>query len=146
MARMEGSRKMSKKVTPHEALIYLMVVTSAADSDMSDRELFTVGEIVRTLPVFEDFDDGRLVDIAEECTPLLEAEDGLDELLEIVSASLPDNLHETAYAICCDVVAVDGTADQEELRILELIRHGLNVDRLSAAAIERGARARYARL
>ena len=141
MARMEGSRKMSKKVTPHEALIYLMVVTSAADSDMSDRELFTVGEIVRTLPVFEDFDDGRLVDIAEECTPLLEAEDGLDELLEIVSAS-----HETAYAICCDVVAVDGTADQEELRILELIRHGLNVDRLSAAAIERGARARYARL
>ena len=42
-----------------------------------------------------------------------------------------------------DVVAADGDASQEELRMLEMIRHRLDVDRLSAAAIERGARARH---
>ena len=41
------------------------------------------------------------------------------------------------------IVAVDGEATQEELRILDLIRHRLNIDRLIAAAIERGAKARF---
>ena len=39
--------------------------------------------------------------------------------------------------------AADGLATQEELRLLELLRHRLDVGRLEAAAIERGARARH---
>ncbi len=134
---------MSQTVSPHTALIYLKVTTSAADADMTDRELMTMGDIVRMLPVFRGFDMDTLATTAEECAPLLDKEDGLDEVLDIVSDSLPERLHETAYAICCDIVAADGTADQEELRILELIRHRLDVDRLAAAGIERGARARH---
>jgi hypothetical protein len=56
---------------------------------------------------------------------------------------LPEKLRETAYAIACDVVAVDLTASQEELRLLEMLRHRIGVDRLAAAGIERGARARH---
>jgi hypothetical protein len=52
-------------------------------------------------------------------------------------------LRETAYAIACDLVAADGEASQEELRIIELIRDRLNIDRLIAAAIERSSRARF---
>ena len=33
--------------------------------------------------------------------------------------------------------------DEEELQLLELLRHRLGIDRLVAAAIERGARARF---
>ncbi len=137
---------MSQTVTPQTALIYLMVTTSAADADMTDRELMAMGDIVRMLPVFRDFDMDDLASVAEECAPLLNKEDGLDEVLDVVSESLPERLYETAYAICCDIVAADGNADQEELRILEMIRHRLNVDRLAAAAIERGARARHTSL
>jgi hypothetical protein len=43
------------------------------------------------------------------------------------------------------VVAADGRAQQEDLRLLEMIRHRLDIDRLIAAAIERGARARSMR-
>jgi hypothetical protein len=32
------------------------------------------------------------------------------------------------------------------MRLLEILRHHLNIDRLIAAAIERGVRARYAHL
>ena len=56
---------------------------------------------------------------------------------------LPERLFETAYAIACDVAAADGTLREPELRLLEEIRYELNIDRLHAAAIERGARARH---
>ncbi len=63
--------------------------------------------------------------------------------MQAIKAGLPPKLCETAYAIACDLVATDGEATQEELRILELLRHRLDIERLTAAAIERGARARF---
>lgn len=127
---------------PHGALIYTMVIVSAADANMSDRELETIGEIIAHLPVFRGFDRRTLAGFLNSCAEALAAEDGLEKTLEAIKESLPPNLRETAYAIACDLVAADGEASQEELRVLELIRHRLNVDRLTAAAIERGARAR----
>jgi tellurite resistance protein len=137
---------MSQSVSPQTALIYLMVTTSAADSNMTDRELMTMGDMVRMLPVFKGFDPESIVSVAEECATLLDTDDGLDQVLDMVANSLAARLHETAYAICCDIVAADGNADQEELRILEMVQHRLDVDRLAAAGIERGARARHMKL
>jgi hypothetical protein len=81
--------------------------------------------------------------VLNDCTELISRENGLEETLTVIKAALPAKLRETAYAIACDLVAADGEASQEELRILELIRHRLNLERLVAAAIERGARARF---
>ena len=44
-----------------------------------------------------------------------------------------------------EVAAVDLTLEQEELRLLEMIRDRLELDRLVTAAIEAAARARYRR-
>ena len=62
----------------------------------------------------------------------------------MIRDALPEKLRETAYALACEVTAADRVIAQEELRLLELLRHGLQVPRLSAAAIERAASARYA--
>ena len=128
---------------PHGALICTMVIVSAADSDMTDAELAIIGEIVGHLPVFRDFDRNTLPSVLESCSQLLSREDGLEEAFTDIKKALPANLRETAYALACDVAAVDGEAQQEELRVLELMRHRLNIDRLIAAGIERGARARF---
>jgi len=127
----------------HRALIYTMVIVSAADSELPDAELRIIGDIVRDLPVFRDFDRNELPRVLNDCTELMSREDGLEETLKAIKVALPAKLRETAYAIACDLVASDGEASQEELRILELIRHRLNLERLVAAAIERGARARF---
>ena len=127
---------------PHAALIYTMVIVSAADADMADSELQVIGDIIGHLPAFRGFDRKRLPSLLNACAEALANDDGLDQTLDAIKASLPPNLRETAYAIACDLVAADGEASQEELRVLEMIRHRLNVDRLTAAAIERGARAR----
>jgi len=127
----------------HRALIYTMVIVSAADGDMPDAELRIIGDIVEDLPIFRDFDSSELPRVLNDCTDLIGREDGLEETLKAIKTALPAKLRETAYAIACDLVAADGEASQEELRILELIRHRLNIDRLIAAAIERAARARF---
>lgn len=125
------------------ALIYTMVLVSAADRNMTDAELRIIGDNVRDLPVFADYDRDNLTQTLDECAQLLARENGLEEAFSKIRGALPAKLRETAYAMACDVVAADGEASQEELRVLELIRHRLNIDRLIAAAIERGTRARF---
>jgi tellurite resistance protein len=127
----------------HRALIYTMVIVSAADRELPDAELRIIGDIVDDLPVFRDFDQGDLPKVLNDCTELIGRENGLEETLAAIKAALPAKLRETAYTIACDLVAADGEASQEELRILELIRHRLNLERLVAAAIERAAKARF---
>jgi len=116
---------------PHGALICTMMMVSAADRDMTESELAIIGDIVGDLPVFREFDRQQLPRVLEECSRLLGRENGLEDALAAIKTALPRKLRETAYA------------SQEELRILELMRHRLDIDRLIAAGIERGARARF---
>src|SRR5207248_2539635 len=121
---------------PHGALICTMMMVSAADRDMAETELAIIGDIVGDLPAFRDFDHQRLPEVLEECSRLLGRENGLEDALASIKKALPVKLRETAYAIACDVAAADGEASQEELRVLELIRHRLVIDREFAPDIE----------
>ena len=131
-------------LSPADCLIAVMVATSAADENMRTAELVTIQGIVNYLPVFGEYDIDRINQVAGTVYELLGDEEGLDALFGIIRRDLPEHLNETAYALACDVIAADGAASGAELRLLEEMRHELNIDRLHAAAIERGARARYA--
>jgi len=132
-------------ISHHDALIYTMVLVSAADSNMPDVELSSIGDAVLHLPVFRDFDRSNLPNATRDCAKLLQDEDGLDKAFRAIKAALPEKLRETAYALACDVAAADGKVTQEEARILEMVRDRLQIGRLPAAAIERGSRARHMR-
>jgi tellurite resistance protein len=134
---------MHKELDHHSALIHTMVLVSAAEGRMSDRELAVMGRLVRHLPIFADFDAERIIEVGSACADLLTREDGLELALGQIGRALSTPLRETAYALACDVAAADGDPAEAELRMLELIRHRLHVDRLVAAAIERGAQARH---
>jgi tellurite resistance protein len=134
-------------INHHAALIYSMVLVAAADRDMTEAEFKTMGEILTHLPVFRDFDTKELGSIASSCVDLVNGENGLETTIDRIRRALPPHLCETAYALACDVALADGrTPSQEVLRLLELLRHRLEIERLAAAAIERGARARYSTL
>ncbi len=137
---------MPRPIDHHSALIYTMVLVSAAEGVMADTEIETIGRLVRFLPVFRDFDHDRLTEIGEDCTYLLRQEDGLDQAFDIIADALPKKLRETAYALACDVAAADGELAEEELNLLHMLRARLGVDSLIATAIERGAYARHASL
>ncbi len=52
---------MTEPLDHHGALVYVMVTISAVDRTMTDAEMARIGEIVSNLPVFDDFDQDRLV-------------------------------------------------------------------------------------
>jgi tellurite resistance protein len=126
-----------------DALVALMIATSVSDQNIRTSELVTIERVVNHLPVFADYDPEHIRTMSTVVFDLFEEEDGVDALLGIAKESLPRNLYETAYALCCDVAAADGWLSEEELRMLEEVRHQLEIPRLNAAAIERGARARH---
>lgn len=128
---------------PHAALIYTMILVSAADGDMDDSEMKAIGETVRRLPVFKGFDENDLPAVAQSCASLLAEDDGFETVLTVIREALPARLRETAYAIACDIAASNLDVDEEEMTVLQQIRWRLDIDRLIAAAIERGARARH---
>lgn len=130
-------------LTPHDALIYAMVMASAVDRTMSDGELSRIGEIVQHLPVFDGFESDRLIAVAQDCTALVSGNEGLDIALETIRDTLPPRLRDTAYALAVEIVATDRRVVAEEVRLLQLLRARLSLDKLTCAAIERAAEARY---
>ncbi|WP_380053733.1 tellurite resistance TerB family protein [Falsihalocynthiibacter sp. SS001] len=132
--------------SPQDALVAMMIAVSASDEDIRTAELVTIQRIVNHLPVFADFDQDRMAGISKNVLALFTEEDGLDALFGLIRENLDEKLYETAYALACDVAASDGKLTDQELRILEEMRYELNIDRLHAAAIERGSRARHTTL
>ncbi|RYE09612.1 MAG: hypothetical protein EOP22_08080 [Hyphomicrobiales bacterium] len=129
-------------MSAHEALIHVMVIAASADAKVSDRELEIISRLVNRMPVFETFDHADLGQVAAQAIDLIKDSSNLDKVLEMVLAALPERLHDTAYAMAVEVATVDLRLEQEELRFLEMIRDGLELDNLTAAAIEASARAR----
>jgi len=129
--------------SPQDALVAVMVAVSAADETVNSKERESISRIVNYLPVFSNYNADRIPMVYQIVYDLLEELDGLDALFGLVRDALPEGVEETAYALACDVAASDGNLKQSELRILEEIRYELKLDRLHAAAIERGARARH---
>jgi tellurite resistance protein len=130
-------------MTEQDCLVAIMVAVSVSDENIRTSELMTIETIVNHLPVFAKYDADRIKTVSSTVFDLFSEEDGLDALFGLVRDNLPERLFETAYALACDVAASDGKTREAELRLLEEIRYELDLDRLHAAAIERGARARY---
>lgn len=132
-------------LSPQDALVAVMIAVSASDQQMRTPELVAIQRMVNHMPVFATYDQDRIRLIAQTVFDLFEEEDGLAALFGLIRDALPERLHETAYALSCDVVAADGTLREVELRMLEEVREELHIDRLHAAAIEWGARVRHMR-
>ncbi|MCI5044165.1 MAG: tellurite resistance TerB family protein [Aquisalinus sp.] len=131
------------RLTPQEAIIYLMVMISASDGTIRESELRTIGRVVRSFPLFSDQDEAQLVETSEACGKLMSSDGGLHKVLAAAEAALPAHLAETAYAAAVDVVTADEELDPTEIRVLELIRNSLSVSDDGAQAIEQAARARH---
>ncbi len=131
------------KLSPQEALIYLMVVTAASDTAMSNAELKRMDQLIKRLPVFKGYERSELPHVANTCVDLINDGEDIEAVLDLAIAAIPPRLQDTAYALAVEIASVDLKLEQEELRFLEMIRDRLDLDRLVTAAIETTARALY---
>lgn len=140
---MDAPTQIEHALSVEDALVAVMVAVSFSDEHVRTSELVRITQIVNHLPAFGGYDADRIATVSRTVMDLFGEEDGLDAFFGLVRGALPPRLFETAYALACDVAAADGRLGETELRLLEEIRHELEVDRLHAAAIERGARVRH---
>lgn len=133
---------MDTPLKPEQALIYAMITVSAVDRTISDSELSRIGSVVKELPAFRDFDSNWLLHESQECGAILGKEGGMRRVLDLVTASLPERLRETAYVLAAEVAASDRRVVSEEIRFLDLLAEALSLDKLVCAALERAATAR----
>ena len=133
---------MPEPLNHHEALLYVMVASSAADRAMTDDEFARIGEIVSNLPVFADCEEEGMVNTAEACEKILSADGGLQQVLQLVREALPEKLRETAYWVALEVADADRLVRPEEICFLDMLGDALGLDRTTTAAFERAIRAR----
>ena len=133
------------QLSPLDALVQIMVMTAVSDKDVTDREMDRFAALISRWPAFENFDIARLPEVASACVATINVA-GLDALLGQIAETLEPRLQETAYAIAVEIATVDLELNQEELRMLEMIRDAFSIDRLTTAAIETSARIRHRQL
>jgi uncharacterized membrane protein YebE (DUF533 family) len=131
------------RLSPQEALIYAMITTSAVDRKISNDELSRIGSIVAQLPAFVAYNQDWLVEESQACGKVLAKPDGLDKVLDLIHAGLPEHLRETAYVLAAEVAATDLKVKLEEARFLELLAAKLGLDQLVTTALQRAAKARH---
>ena len=136
---------MGSEISPQEGIIYLMVIMSAADREMNDQELAKMGRLTRYLPIFETFEEEDLLPTTRRCSAILAEPEGLSHALQAIQEAIPERLYDTAYAVAVDLASADLNVRVEEIRILQLVRDIFKLDKLTCAAIERGAIARFRR-
>ena len=129
-------------LSAQDALIHLMVATASSDAAISAAELDRIQLVIARTPVFNGYDSKQFEQVANACIDVINGPGGLDAALDAAIGALPERLQDTAYALAVEVAVVDLQLPQEELRLLEMIRDRLKVDRLVTAAIEAAARAR----
>jgi tellurite resistance protein len=128
-------------LSAQDALIHVMVITASSDAAITQQELERIQALVTRTPIFADFDRTRLEAVANQCVDTVNRS-GIEPALDEAIAAVPRRLHDTAYALAVEIAVVDLRLPQEELRLLEMIRDRLEIDRLITAAVEAAARAR----
>ena len=137
---------MTASLSAHDALVAVMITTSAADEQLRTEELLSITRLLEQMPAFDNYDPANVKNVSALVFDMLGVEDGLNAIVGLVKEALPSGLNETAYALACDVAAADNAVKMQELRWLEILRNDLEVDALAAAAIERAAKARHRRI
>lgn len=131
---------------PRDALLALMIAVSESDDKFEMSELNSIRRIMRSLPIFNDYDEKRIGYVSKTVSMLTEEADGIDALFGLVRPALPSELAETAYVLACEVAVADGRIGNREFDFLGDIKDNLGIDPLVAAAIHRTVRARHASL
>jgi uncharacterized membrane protein YebE (DUF533 family) len=124
------------------ALIYAMVVAAGSDREIAQDEIVIIGDLVDHLPIFDGMDRKQAIELVAACSEQLASPGGIDLVYAQIRAALSGRLREAAYALSCDVIALDRRL-QPDRRALARIGEQLEVDPATARAIERAARARF---
>jgi hypothetical protein len=123
-----------KTLNPQEAFAGVLLAATACDGHISNEEAQGLGVIALRMKLFQGFDGNKFSKMMDKLLGILKREE-VEGLLEKAVSSLPEDLHETAFAGCCDLTLADQGIEEEEKEFLHELRLKLGIDRDQAQKI-----------
>ena len=109
---------MSSTIGPQDALVALMITTSAAAERMSTLELMSILRIVDGLPAFDGYDENRLRATSEMVLEILDEDDGLDTIVGLAKEAQVGGALKPAHERSAAVLRALVLQQQPLLRVL----------------------------
>jgi hypothetical protein len=121
-----GTQKESQEMAVQEAFAGILLGAAAADGHIADEEAEGLWTTLARMRMFDSWTGQKFSHMMGKLVKILKRHD-VDGLLDRCVASLPQKLHETAFANACDIVLADGVVEAEEEEFLEKLQRKLDV-------------------
>lgn len=114
------------EIPPEESVAAVMLATIGADGHISESEVDGFLAAVNRLKMYQRMTGGEFKRIIDKLMALLNR-NGPHKLMELAAGSVPEDLKATTFAICLDLVLVDGHLDSEEEALIERLQGALHI-------------------
>ncbi len=112
--------------SPQEAYTAITILAIASDGYLANEELDAVTAHLSRMHLFHHFRPDTMQRMYTKLFDILR-KDGADVLLESAKETLPIELRESAFAMCCDLTLADGMMSQDEQRFLQQLHRVLDI-------------------
>jgi hypothetical protein len=121
-----GTQKESQEMAVQEAFAGILLGAAASDGHIADEEAEGLWVTLSRMRMFDSWTGQQFSHMMDRLVKILKRHD-VDGLLDRCVASLPQKMHETAFANACDIVLADGVVEADEEEFLEKLQRKLDV-------------------
>ena len=115
-------------LSPAEAFAGLILAAVAADGYVANEEVQLVVSTLYRMQLFQSYPSEHVSRMISKLMRIIEIQSA-EALLRVAVNSLPEYLHETAFAIATDIVLSDGEVSDEEEYLLSKLCNSLSISR-----------------
>ncbi|MCI0738609.1 MAG: tellurite resistance TerB family protein [Gemmataceae bacterium] len=102
-----------REMTKHEAFAGVLLGASASDGHIADEEVRGLFTVLFRMKMYDNWTDDKMNNTINRLLGIIKRE-GVDALLNRCAKTLPEDLHQTAFANACDIILADGVVEDEE--------------------------------
>jgi tellurite resistance protein len=112
--------------SPQEAYAAITLLAIASDGYLANEELDAITSHLSRMHLFHHFRPETMQRMYAKLFDIMR-KDGADVLLESAKETLPIELRESAFAMCCDLTLADGMMSKDEQTFLKQLHQVLDI-------------------
>lgn len=122
-------------LTAQESYLGILVSVVASDGEITDQEFDDINSASRKAKILHGLTGKQFTKAADKVFEILQKQ-GYEALLDLCAASLPADKREGVYTIAVDLAFSDGSIDDNEVYVVQMLRDKLGVESVVATNIE----------
>ena len=116
-----------KELSKADAFAGILLCAVASDGHISGEEAQGLFTILGRMKLYENWTDAKYNSMLNRLLGMIKRQ-GVEGVLRRCAETLPEQLHQTAFANAADLVLADGVVEDSEKQFLESLRGVLDID------------------